>query len=511
MRKYLLFTVFASGLTTLAVEISASRLIGSVFGTSNLVWSSIIGLILIYLTVGYYFGGRLADKNPNFQTMYRILVWGSFLIGVIPFIAKPLLNYAANAFDGLKIGILAGSFVAVLILFSIPVTLLGMISPFAIRLSIDDPMNAGDVSGRIYAISTLGSFLGTFLPVLLLIPLVGTTNTFLIFSFFLQLIAIIGLIRSVGLNSTIIYLLMPAFLLILAFTLGNGNIKDSPGQVYERESAYNYIQVLEKEGYYYLRLNEGQGIHSIYKEGKFDFGGPWQQFLVAPFFSSDTFPGDIKRIALIGLAAGTIARQASLVFPGVQIDGYELDPDIITVGKEYFGLELPNLQIIVEDGRAGLHRSLYRYELIGVDAYRPPYIPWHMTTKEFFQEIYDHLSDKGAMAINVGRAPGDRRLIDGLFSTIMSVFPSGYIMDIPGTFNSMIYATRNNTKIDNLMRNMIKFSTTDTIDPLLTTSMYQAWINLQSNPAVSTPYTDDRAPVEWITNNMVLKYILIGE
>ena len=511
MKKFLYFTVFASGMTTLAVELSASRLIGSVFGTSNLVWAAIIGLILIYLTLGYYFGGRLADKSPNYKTMYLILAWGAFLVGVVPYIAKPVLKFAADAFDGLQIGILAGSFIVVLVLFSIPITLLGMISPFAIRLSIDDPKKAGDVSGKIYATSTLGSFLGTFLPVLFLIPMIGTTKTFLVFSLFLLFIALVGLLRSVGLKSTVPYFLFVGILLFLSVTVGNSTLKDSKGQIFERESAYNYIQVLDRNGYFYLRLNEGQGVHSIYKHGVYDFGGPWQQFLVAPFFSENNSPRDIKRIAIIGLAAGTVARQATRVFPDVAIDGYELDPEIISVGKEYFGLNLPNLNIFVEDGRAGLQRSPYKYEMIGVDAYQPPYIPWHMTTSEFFQIVFDHLTDDGALAINVGRAPEDRRLIEGLFSTISYIFPSVYVMDIPNTFNSVIYATRNTTTEEGLHKNMIHFSTDSEIDQLLTISMYETWKNLQSNPPSTIIYTDDKAPIEWITNNMVLKYILLGE
>ncbi|MCC7512511.1 MAG: fused MFS/spermidine synthase, partial [Anaerolineae bacterium] len=185
MRRYLLFTVFASGMTTLAAELAAGRLIGNVFGTSNLVWAAIIGLILIYLTLGYSLGGRWADANPTPYAMYRVLAWGAFTLGVVPFVAGPVLRAAANAFDGLQLAVLGGAFAAVLILFIIPVTLLGTISPFAIRLSLDDPAHAGVTSGRIYAVSTLGSFIGTFLPVLVLIPTIGTTRTFLVFSLFL--------------------------------------------------------------------------------------------------------------------------------------------------------------------------------------------------------------------------------------------------------------------------------------------------------------------------------------
>ena len=158
MKRYIYFTVFVSGMTTLAAELSASRLIGNVFGTSNIVWACIIGLILIYLTLGYFLGGKWADANPTPAAMYRVLAWGAFTLGLVPYLAGPVLRSAASAFEGLQVGILAGSFVAVLVLFVVPITLLGTISPFAIRLSVDDPKNVGVTSGTIYAISTLGSF-----------------------------------------------------------------------------------------------------------------------------------------------------------------------------------------------------------------------------------------------------------------------------------------------------------------------------------------------------------------
>ena len=511
MRRYLYFTVFASGMTTLAAELSASRLLGNVFGTSNLVWAAIIGLILIYLTLGYSVGGRWADKSPSPKTMYSILAWGAFSIGVVPYIATPVLRAAANAFDGLQVGILAGAFVAVLILFSVPITLLGMISPFAIRLSMKDASEAGKVSGTIYAISTLGSFVGTYLPVLVLIPIIGTTKTFLVFSLFLLFVAMAGLGIYSGRKVMLPYLIMVIVLVFIGLLAKNTSIKDTEGQVYEAESAYNYIQVLKKDGYTYLRLNEGQGIHSIYKPGELNYGGPWQQFLAGPFFYKDELPEDVSRMAIIGLAAGTTARQASAVFPNVIIDGYELDPEIVKVGMEFFDMNLHNLIIHVEDGRWGLTSSSFKYDVIAVDAYRPPYIPWHMTTREFFQVAYEHLSGKGTLVINVGRAPDDRRLIDGLASTISSVFPSVYVMDIPGTFNSMIYATRESTLKESLNANMVGLAVTEGIHPLLVTSIYETWVNLQPTPQKSIIFTDDLAPIEWITNNMVLNYVLFGE
>ena len=510
-RKYLHFAVFASGMTTLAVELSASRLLGGVFGVSNLVWASIIGLILIYLTAGYFLGGWWADRSPNPGTLYTILIWGAFTAGLVPLVSRPVLTAAANAFDQLEIGVLAGSFTAVLVLFSIPITLLGTISPFAIRLAIVKPEEAGRVSGRIYAISTLGSFLGTFVPVLLLIPLIGTTMTFMVFSGFLLLVAFVGLWQVAGWQRLIYWLWMPLLLAYLALLWANRPVKETAGQIYETESAYNYIQVLEFGEARILRLNEGQGEHSRYHPENLDYRGPWLQFLAAPFFNTPPHdPEQVSRMAVVGLAAGTTSRQASEIFGPIPIDGYEIDPAIIEVGRTYFDMNQPNLNAIPQDGRIGLRDSEYRYSIIALDAYRPPYIPWHLTTQEFFTIVHDHMTEDGVLVVNVGRAPGDRRLIDALVGTISTVFPSVYVMDLPDTFNSLIYATVQPTLSVNLAANLRHLLESEGVHPLLIESVTRTLNNLRQTPDSQVVFTDDLAPIEFITNNMVLEFVLSG-
>ncbi|HNR46961.1 MAG TPA: fused MFS/spermidine synthase, partial [Anaerolineaceae bacterium] len=174
MRKMLYFTVFIAGMASLATEMLASRLLGNYFGSSNLIWACIIGLILIYLTVGNFLGGRWADRSPRPGVFFRILAWSGLLTGLVPVASRPVLQMAANAFDQLELGGMIGAFAAVLILFIAPITLMGTASPFAIRLGVKETRTAGSTAGRIYAISTLGSFVGTFLPVLILVPLIGT-------------------------------------------------------------------------------------------------------------------------------------------------------------------------------------------------------------------------------------------------------------------------------------------------------------------------------------------------
>ncbi len=512
MNKYLYFAVFAAGMTTLALELTASRLLGSFFGTSNLVWASIIGLILIYLTVGYLLGGRWADRSPYSKTMYQIMAWGAFSAGLIPLIARPVLRSAADAFDLLNIGVLFGSFIAVLVLFSLPVILLGTISPFAVRLAITDREHAGRVSGRVYAISTMGSFIGTFLPVLIMIPLVGTTKTFLLFSVFLLAVALIGLWRCSGWRAVLRLIWMPVILALAAYFMVNTPIKNTSGQIFESESGYNYIQVLDIDGFRMLRLNEGQGIHSMWHEDQLDYFGPWEQFLAAPFFNPAIYePERVERIAILGLAAGTFARQVNEIYGPVAIDGYEIDPKIIDVGRKFFAMNQPNLNAIAQDGRVGLQGSQERYDVIVVDAYRPPYIPWHLTTKEFFQLVHNHLTVDGVMAINVGRSPEDRRLVDALVGTISAVYPSIYVMDVPDTFNTIVYATVQPTVIQNLYDNLVHLYSRPDIHPLLIESIQRVVINQQPTPSSDIVFTDDWAPVEWITNNLILDYVLFGE
>ena len=510
MRRYLLFTVFISGMTTLAAELAASRLIGNVFGTSNIVWATIIGLILIYLTLGYFLGGRWADANPTPAAMYRVLAWGAFTLGLVPYLAGPVLRSAATAFELLQVGILGASFIAVLILFSVPITLLGMISPFAIRLSVDDTSHAGQTSGQIYAISTLGSFIGTFLPTLVTIPAIGTKNTFLVFSLLLLFVALAGLGKFASRNALLTHLWMPVVIAIVAVISRGQALKSNTGQIYETESAYNYIQVAEQDGSTILRLNEGQGVHSIYNPHTLQYNGPWDQFLVSPYFYADRTPSDIRRVAIVGLAAGTAARQMTAVYGNIPIDGFEIDPKIVEVGKKYFDMNMPNLNVVIGDGRLNLEESLNKYDIIAVDAYRPPYIPPHMTTQEFFQIAAAHLTENGVLAINSASVPGDRRLIDGLATTMGTIFPSIYMVDIPGSLNTVIFATKQKTRPENLAVNLVALSRDPSVNPLLLAPMQVAFANLKTGYEKTTVFTDDHAPIEWIVNDMVIRFILGG-
>jgi spermidine synthase len=404
---------------------------------------------------------------------------------------------------------MAGSFISTLILFSVPVTLLGCVSPYAIRLAIEGKEQAGRVSGRIYALSTLGSILGTFTPILILIPTIGTARTFLVYSFTLMLIGFIGL----GLHDrqlVVRHIWMPITLAALSIWAFQSQIKDGQGQIFEAESAYNYIQVVERNGVRQLMLNEGQGIHSVYAPNMTATYGTWDFFLAAPFFNPPGEGTQVKRLGLVGLAAGTISKQYTEVFGAIPIDGWEIDPQIIEIGRDYFDMNEPNLNAIAADGRWGLAHSPYHYSVIGVDAYRLPYIPWHLTTREFFSEVREHLDEHGVLVINVGRTLDDRRLIEAMVGTLASVFPSVHVVDVPFTFNTIIYATVQETGSENLVTNQLALIN-QLADPLIIDVLHRTIENLQATPASSIVFTDDWAPIERLTNSIAIQFILAGD
>jgi hypothetical protein len=260
-----------------------------------------------------------------------------------------------------------------------------------------------------------------------------------------------------------------------------------------------------------LRLNDGEGVHSIYSPETLDYGGPWEQFLVGPYFYSGADPSQVRRIAIVGLAAGTTARQATAVYGPIPIDGFELDPKIVEIGREYFGEDLGNLSVHIGDGRWNLDQSPYLYDIIAVDAYRPPYIPPHMTTQEFYQICAVHLTSTGVLGINVGSVPGDRRLINGLATTLATVLPSVHVMDIPGTLNTMIYATKRPTTAADFAENLSRFAVRTDIHPLLLSTMEVTIASLQPGYETTQVFTDDRAPIERIVDDMVIRFALGGD
>jgi spermidine synthase len=505
-RRYLYLTVFFSGMTTLAIEFTASRMLQTVYGTSNVVWANVIGLVLLFLTLGYFIGGRVADRHPQFGLFYTLVALAGFSSVFFLIAMSLLLHGSAAALAAVDVGSLLGSLLGVFVTLAVPVTLLGCVSPFAIRLGVRDVSEAGRISGRIYAVSTWGSLLGTYLPVLFVIPLAGTRVAAIAFGLLLLVVGLIGLWR-VRAKSAIAGAGL-SLLLVPMISVGlKGNIKDSPGQIYETESAYNYIQIVRHEDCNFLLLNEGQAYHSYYCDGgRVPRISVWSIMLAARYFNAGVDEPAVESLAVVGLAAGTIAKQYTQSFGPIHIDGIELDPVIITVASEYFDLNEPNIRTIVGDGRYELNRLVRKYDVIALDAYKVPYIPWHLTTREFYGEVRERLSGDGVLAVNVGWVPGDRRLVESVTATLLEVFPTVHTVDVPGSLNSILVATVLPTRAQNIAANLAAMDAEER--PLVYAAVRTAADNLRPTVAAGPVFTDERAPVEPIVDSLVIRYLV---
>jgi len=499
-------------MSTLAVEFVTSRMLQTVYGTSNIVWANVIGLVLLFLTAGYFLGGWLADRYPSPRLFYGLVTTAGFSSIFFLLLTSMLLKSAASALAAVEAGAILSSLVGVIFALAVPVTLLGCISPFAIRLGVRNVEEAGRISGRIYAISTWGSLFGTYLPVLIVIPLAGSRLAALLFGALLLLVGLGGLLL-VNRRAALVATLLSLLLVPVALLWSGGPLKSYPGQVFESESAYNYIQVIRRDDCNYLLLNEGQAYHSYYCDGgRVPRISVWSLMLAAPYFNDPAVvtPADgppLERVAVVGLAAGTIPKQLTRVFGPVAIDGIELDPAIVEAGREYFAMTEPNLNVIVGDGRYQLNRLPEgAYDLITVDAYKVPYIPWHLTTQQFFEEVRSHLAAGGVVAINVGRVPNDRRLVEALTATLLTVFPTVHAMDVPGSLNTILVATAQVTEAANVGENLAQLPAD--APPLLQQTLTVAADNVVPAVAGEVVFTDQRAPLETMVDSLVLRYLL---
>ncbi len=498
---FLWLIVFLGGAASMGVEMSASRLLRPFFGDSILIWANIIGLILIYLTLGYYLGGKWADRDPRALTLYRIVGVAGVTIGILPYVARPFLALAIPALQKFDAGYGLVSFAGTLVLFVIPVTLLGCVSPFAIRLTTRDVATSGSNAGKLYALSTFGSILGTFGTVFVMFQIFGTRGTFVAFALALLIAVVIAMTQSNGVRSALPFAALLIVIVVIAALDSGGVVKAAPGLVYEAESPYNFIQVIDDpNGWRLLTVNEGQAYQSAYRADRVLTGGIWDLFLIAPYFADPTPP---KNMLMIGLAAGTTARGFTHVYKNIPIDGVELDPAIIAVGQTYFAMTEPNLRAIADDGRNYLRTRAGVYDLIAIDAYRQPYIPFHLTTVEFFSEVRAHLNPRGVVALNAARTSDDFRLVDALAATMRQVFPSVYLIDHPNNANTLIVATNAPSRLADFRANVAR----------LTDSNLQI-VASQSLPTVrdatqDTPvFTDDHAPVENLINDIILRYAI---
>jgi spermidine synthase len=462
------------------------------FGNTTVVWANVIGLILVYLSVGYWLGGRVADRHPHPRVLGGILLVAAAAITVLPFIAKPFLQLALQGFNALSIGVVAGSFFATLLLFSVPVSLLGMVSPFAVRLAVRDVRTAGSVSGRLSSLATLGAIVGTFVPALVLIPAIGTQRTLLGAALLVSLAAVPLLPRRAPIVAVVVAGLM---------LVPPGAVKSVAGSVFEQETQYQYVQVVHTtDGRTALRLDDGLADQSVYRPGTVLTGGEWDMPLILP----PLLDHPMRSVLIIGNAGGTMARALAHEYPGVRIDGIEPDPAVSAIGRQLMGMgAVPGLHVFEGDGRAFLETSSSRYDLVIIDAYRQAYVPFWLVTREFFDLARSHLTPGGAIAFNMTRIPGDDRLGQAVSGTLATVFPDVRVWPAM-SFNELVIGFDHVTPQAVLTARLAALpAELRSLAPLVSSQLVTV------APA-SDPLTDDHAPVEWLTDRALLEEIAAG-
>jgi spermidine synthase len=488
--RFLYVFIFVVGSASLGAEIAAARLMAPFFGASTIVWANTIGVVLVALSVGYWLGGRIGDRYPHLRGLCLLVMGAAVLLAIVPFVARPLFDVSVEALDEISAGAFAGSLFGVLVLIALPVMMLGAASPYAIRLTVPDVEHSGRVAGRLYAISTAGSLLGTWLSALVLIPVIGTQRTFLSFAL------AAGLVAAVGLGWR--YLVVPAALAgVVALPVGTVKATEEGRVLFEGETPLQYVRVIEQpDGDRLLELNEGQAVHSFYRPGGYLTGDVWDGYLVLPFAGLRKEP---ERIAILGNAAGTTARAYGHFFPDTRVDGVEIDGELTEIGRRYFDLRNPNLRVYHEDARPWLRRSDGGYDVIMVDAYRQPYIPFYLATREFFELVRDRLAPGGVVIVNAGHPEGNDDLETVLGRTMAEVFPT-VIRDPIESTNTLLLGAEGPASGSRLRAEARQLPSG------LHRLADQSAARIHGRLPGGRVYTDDLAPVEWLIDRSILGY-----
>lgn len=490
-KLFLYLTEFFAGMSVMAVELGASRLLAPYFSSSQIVWTIIIGTIMIAMALGNIYGGKSADKNPDPDRLYARIVIAAIWIACIPVLGKyiilgvsAVLIFAVNSNF-----LIIAAFAACMVIFVFPLFLLGTVTPSLAKYSVESLEDSGKTVGTLGAFNTIGSIIGTFVPTFITIPSVGTSITFLIFAGILLVLSVIYFISAKRGTRKII---IAAVIFLLCCCLG---YSDSfafweSDLVYEGESVYNYLQVKEDNDSVILSTNVLFGVQSVYMKDDKLTGMYYDYAMAAPLMVEDKSPRD-ESVLILGMGTGTYAVQCTKYYGDMSIEGVEIDEKITKLSREYFNLP-DNVNVTTYDGRAFLNAADKKYDVIMVDAYQDITIPFQMSSVEFFELVKSHLNENGVMVVNMNmRGTQDGSINEYLADTISSVFGEVYTVDVAGSTNRELFASDNSRITEVLKNNINNLKNTDLKDMIINVRD-----NLAEYKAGHNLMTDDKAPVE---------------
>ncbi len=495
-KAYLYVTEFFAGMSVMAVELGASRLLAPYFSSSQIVWTIIIGTIMIAMALGNIYGGRMADKHPDPDRLYERIVIAAVWIAAIPAVGKYVVLgiSAVLVFTVSSNFLVLAAFCSCLVIFVFPLFLLGTVTPSLVKYTVDSLEDNGRTVGMLNASNTIGSILGTFLPTFVTIPAVGTAATFLIFAGILMLLAVLYFVspkkeRKKGSGKKMTAGLF-LFLICCLFGTSDSFAFWEDDLAYEGESVYNYLQVREDENSVVLSTNVLFGVQSILKKDHSMTGMYYDYALAAPLMAG-AYEKDRMDMLILGMGTGTFASQCERYFYHSDIEGVEIDEKITQLARDYF--ELPeDIPVAGYDGRAYLNAVDKKYDVIMVDAYQDITIPFQMSSVEFFAMVKEHLKDDGVMVVNMNmRGMKEGNINAYLSDTIARVFDTVYTADVQGSTNRELFASASPDILEVLQDN-----TALAPDSTLADMMDHVAAGLTAYEPGGYLMTDDRAPVE---------------
>lgn len=496
-KLYLYLTEFFAGMSVMAVELGASRLLAPYFSSSQIVWTIVIGTIMIAMALGNIYGGRTADKHPDPDRLYRRLIVAAVWIAAIPLLGK----YVILLISGLLVVTISNGFLIVaaflscMVVFVFPLFLLGTVTPSLVKYTVDSLGDSGRIVGNLNAFNTVGSILGTFLPTFVTIPAVGTAVTFLLFSGILLALGLVYFI-SAGRKRVLCILALALFVLCSIFGNRSNFAFWEKNLRYEGESIYNYLQVKEDDRSVILSTNVLFGVQSIYQKDAGLTGMYYDYALAAPLMAGAAEAP--KDVLVLGMGTGTFALQTQRYFPQSRISGVEIDQKITDLAGTYFALP-EDIPVTTYDGRAYLAADKHTYDVIMVDAYQDITIPFQMSSVEFFTLVREHLNPGGVMVVNMNMHSQEEGNINQyLADTIASVFPAVSTVDVAGATNRELFAAMETQTLSALSKRAAVLPEGE-LKALLER------VSAAAVPYIATDYrlTDDKAPVELLGMSVI--------
>ncbi len=441
-RYFLYVTGFFCGMSIMAIELGASRLMAPYYSSSQIIYTIIIGTVMIAMAFGSILGGKMADKYEAPDKLFMWIFIAACWTCLIPLVGKYIIAGVALVLAASPLAnnfLVIAAFLSCIIVFVPPLLVMGMVTPNLIKYAVGNLENNGRVVGTIEALNTIGSIIGTFIPTFVTIPFIGTSWTFLIYSFILFGICLFYFFKKH--QKRLLYSFI-CLIVIAAGILGSsfGNIAFfASNTVYEGESIYNYLRVEKNSEQTILSTNVLFGVQSL-KNNKDGLTGMYYDYALAANLMADKGNDGILDILILGLGTGTYAYQSNLYVGDCVFDGVEIDQKIVDLAYEYFDLP-SNVNVFVQDGRIYLDNCDKKYDVILVDAYQDITIPFHMSSIEFFSKVKDHLNPKGVMVVNMNMYTSNEGGInDYLSGTISHVFNNIYGANCYSNSNYELFA-----------------------------------------------------------------------